>query len=430
MQIRDILLEYDRSRAVQALGKNLLLAAIRDAVSLWRVPLDQLQQHLADRASRVADEFDSPADQARYINRVMNSIEAADPTANKKYTQWMARQFAMGHILKLEDVVSTLADSVAKFDKLNRKKKIPAPFNDINRYKTANEFMDKMDEFEDIVDDSNDNASKAKKVYADDAVTVIVPENEAAACKYGRDTRWCTAAVHGNNYFDQYNRQGPMYILIPKTPKHAGEKYQLHFPSGQFMDEDDTPVSLVSIIGQKGRFPQLQEFFAVAEQDGMSDLIAFAPDNELQPVLTEYHDVLQDVVSEILSDWEAGDDYYYTWLREQGWVDEETDEVDWDHAPNYFEYNDEAKDAFDNMTKAITVTPTEARRYAEEGETESDEGDMWDMSKMEDVMIKSAYDNIGKNNPGCYQLVDYIKKRTMVRMSRDKRRWTVEIIKR
>jgi hypothetical protein len=427
MQIRDILLEYERDRAVQALGNSLWLAALRDRVSAWRVPLDQLLQHIVDK-------FGSPArteseDQKRYTDDVMGAIEAADPTTNKKYTQWMARQFAMGHVLKLEDVVSTLADAVAKFDKLNRKKKIPAPFNDINRYKTASEFMNKMDEFEDIVDDSEDRNSKAKKAYADEDVTVVVPENEAAACKYGRDTRWCTAAVHGNNYFDQYNRQGPMYILIPKTPKYTGEKYQLHFASGQFMDENDDPVSLSSLLGAEGRFPKLREFFAVAEQDAMSDLIAFAPDNELQPVLTEYHNLLQDIVSEIISDWEASDDYYYTWLREQGHVDEETDEVDWDNAPSYFEYDSDAETAYDNMSAAITLTPTDAREYANRGQLESDDGDMWDMPKMEDVMIMSVYDHVGKRNAGCEPLVDYIKKRTMVRYQRDKGRWTVEIIK-
>ena len=64
MQIRDILLEYERDRAVQALGNSLWLAALRDRISAWRVPLDQLLQHIVDK-------FGSPArteseDQKRY----------------------------------------------------------------------------------------------------------------------------------------------------------------------------------------------------------------------------------------------------------------------------------------------------------------------------------------------------------------------------
>ena len=58
MQIRDILLEYERDRAVQALGKNLLLALIRDTLGLWRVPLDQLQNHLALRKIDVSRYFE------------------------------------------------------------------------------------------------------------------------------------------------------------------------------------------------------------------------------------------------------------------------------------------------------------------------------------------------------------------------------------
>lgn len=427
MQIRDILLEYERDRAVQALGKNLLLAAIRDVVMLWRVPLDQLQQHLAVRGSKVADEFDKPEYQKRYVDRAMSQIEAVDPSTNKKYTQWMARQFALGHVLKLEDVVSTLADYVAKFDKLNRKKKIPVPFNDINRYKTATDFMDKMDEFEDLVDDSDENASKYKKVYSDDDVTVIVPENEAAACKYGSNTRWCTAATKGKNYFDHYDPYGPLYILIPKNPKHAGEKYQLHFPNTEFMDELNDEMPLTYIIGPAGRFPQLLKFFAVAEQDAISNMIVFAPDNELQPVLDEYHAILQDVVSEIISDWEASDNYYHMWLRDEGYVDPETDEVDWDNAPSYLEYNSEAETTYESMAAAITLTPTDAREYAEKGEL--DNAEIWDMSMMEDVMIASVYDHLGKRSPVADQLVTFIKKRTQIGMSRSKHRWAVELVK-
>ena len=52
-----------------------------------------------------------------------------------------------------------------------------------------------------------------------------------------KNTQWCTAA-DGNNQFNYYNSQGPLYININKADN---EKYQFHFESDQFMDETDTP---------------------------------------------------------------------------------------------------------------------------------------------------------------------------------------------
>ena len=81
------------------------------------------------------------------------------------------------------------------------------------------------------------------------------------------------------------------------------------------------------------------------------------------------------------------------------------------------------------MSAAISITPTDAREYADRGQQESYDEDMWGMAKMEDVMIMSVYDHVGKRNAGCEPLVDYINKRTMVRYLRDKGRWTVELVK-
>jgi hypothetical protein len=94
-------------------------------------------------------------------------------------------------------------------------------------------------------------------VYQDAQLRIIRPDNEAAACYYGQGTKWCTAAKN-HNMFDTYNKQGSMYIVMPRQPAHGGEKYQFHFPSAQFMNEQDRPVNVAQLLA---RFPQLKDVF-------------------------------------------------------------------------------------------------------------------------------------------------------------------------
>lgn len=61
-----------------------------------------------------------------------------------------------------------------------------------------------------------------------------ITEYEAAAF-YGRGTKWCTT---NKEQFDYYAKSGPLFIII------AGErKFQMHYESGQFMDEVDQKVT-------------------------------------------------------------------------------------------------------------------------------------------------------------------------------------------
>jgi hypothetical protein len=85
---------------------------------------------------------------------------------------------------------------------------------------------------------------------------IIEPLTEAAACKYGANTQWCTAARE-NNMFKHYNDQGSLFILIPKHPKHAGEKYQVHFESDSVMDEHDISVDIYNLYI---KYPEFRDF--------------------------------------------------------------------------------------------------------------------------------------------------------------------------
>ena len=422
------LLEYDRERARQALGDGLWKAALRDQFRLWFKPLDQLKDlrptSISPNAHKfIMDVFDRPDMQRDVADRALQEIEAADPSTNKKYTQWMARQFATGQVAKMEDVVSTLADYMARFHDLSTRKKLPVDRRDINRYKKYQEMFDTVDWYEDQ-EPEDETKGKARKAYEDDDVTVVIPEDEAAACKYGRKTRWCTASTKGQNYFDHYNRQGPLYILIPKVPKHDNEKYQLHFPSGQYMDEDDDHVQLRKIIGD--RFPGLLQFFmGVPEaRDIIKDSVEFADDETLDRITGEIWELARDRVYDLLSDWETSDDYYYEWLRKEGYMDDDGNLKD--DAPSYLDYNDEARIFESNMEEFINVGVNELRRIAARavGEGAFDEDTIYNI---EGLLSYNIRERMGRRESDG-GMADWIDKNIMIKRTADGPK--VELVKR
>jgi len=93
------------------------------------------------------------------------------------------------------------------------------------------------------------DADQGKKVILDNENwTVYIPTNKGAACELGKGTDWCTAAP-GLNYYEEYHsKEDPLIIFIPKNPSYKGEKYQFHFGSQQFMDEEDSEVDIIKLI--------------------------------------------------------------------------------------------------------------------------------------------------------------------------------------
>ena len=222
------------------------------------------------------------------IEALIRMLELADPSPNKQYMPWLARTYIKGETF-LEDVLTQVREYLEKFYILTRRKKIPAPRNDILGYSNFGDFMSVMDEYPDPEAPELKDKGQAEEIYQDQQVRVIMPYDQAAACYYGQGARWCTAATKGKNYFNDYAENTPLLIVIPQQPQHPGEKYQLWFDysignlpvyndddyleiyhdrgedyminneqTGQFMNEKDQPVSLKSLKARFGSsFDQL-----------------------------------------------------------------------------------------------------------------------------------------------------------------------------
>ena len=288
------------------------------------------------------------------IDYIIKKLETMDPTAHKEYVPWLAKMYINQNntpalLLHLEDMDASAYAALEKFHKLKQRKMIQPPNNDINRYKTFNEFETAMDKAADPFDKKEElSKGEGKIVYEDPTVKVIKPANEDAACYYGQGTRWCTAATKGKNYFSHYHDDGPLYILFPKKPNYAGEKYQFHFESNQFKDPNDDDVDL-SIMFK--RFPGFFQWIKDTDPDA-SDYLIFVPDEAINKITKVVAEKVKEYTYDTIMEWETEDEGFRDWqaelAKEKGYVDADGD-VDWDRVneddtlTNYAEYNDDAR---------------------------------------------------------------------------------------
>jgi hypothetical protein len=222
MRANEFLIEYRRDVTIQKLGQPLYQKMLSDK-TVQRIYGDDPLQNINPN---------------EIIEFGIDRFQEADPTPNKQFVAWLVRLYAKDPTFKFEDVLSQVHPYLEKFYKLNMRKKIPSPRNDVNRYSSFADFMGVMDEYPDPDKVELKDKGRAFTMYEDDSWRVIVPQDEAASCYYGQGTRWCTAATKGNNMFTYYHGIAPILIALPKHPEHPGEKYQLHFG----VSLDDQPV--------------------------------------------------------------------------------------------------------------------------------------------------------------------------------------------
>lgn len=248
-----VLVEYDENKTWEVFGAKLLAAAKQD----YSINL-QLRK----------------GDEEKLRSYVLHCLKQADPSKNQQYSQWLAKAYSVGGI-RMEDLMSNVKDSLELFGKLKQKKKLEASDADIGRFKTVGDFEAMMSKYENVDLESGKDKQKnavynADVVFDDEEIRILKPKDVEAAMYYGRGTKWCTAAKN-NNMYKAYASSGDLYIVIPKNPDYQGEKYQFHFEERQFMDEQDVPVALETMLD---RYPSVR----TALQKFSKGHIQFEPD--------------------------------------------------------------------------------------------------------------------------------------------------------
>jgi len=172
-------------------------------------------------------------------------LEQYDPSPRNKYVNWMIISYLKNNIKRLEDIPSRIGPALKIYMGLANKNKLKPEHKDINK---ISDIEDIIDEYKEIdvtskseIKDKYLKSGEAELIYDDPEWKIIVPKTEEASCHYGINTRWCTAATEAENMFDEYNKKGPLYIILQKS---TNTRWQFQFETNQFMDEKDRGINI------------------------------------------------------------------------------------------------------------------------------------------------------------------------------------------
>lgn len=418
-----ILREYSREKTANVFGNKLIAAVAKD--KSHDTNIGKIRAFL-DQKTKVGSDI-APEQRQQILDQIMAMLEAADPTVNKEYVQWLAKVYANEGVM-MEDLLSKTPEWLQRYDLYKKKKFFKGDYanfaNIMNlSWKDLWEISIRAD-FQMMIKQQEEKAmpkGDAEQVFENDKVRIIIPKNQEAACYYGQGTQWCTASTQSTNYFNAYSKDGPLYILLPKQPKYDGEKYQLHFPSGQFMDEQDRNVDdIIELLDM--RFGNLVDFFREREPE-INDWLVFTPDEVLEPLIAKIKTAVNDHVYEIVNEWEIQDDYWWDYLRKEGYVypegHEEEGEIDWDKVAeadlSYTDWNYDASDYIGRIVGAVDLSPQEVRDLAVEVGREwgADTQGIDDLDKIMAYSIEQT-NNRNEGDGGVAEWINdhiYIKKR-------------------
>ena len=116
------------------------------------------------------------------------------------------------------------------------------PRQDLMQVKTMEDLIDMTDTAKEEIRKAQEkksylDAEQGTEVFRDDDKwTIAALHNKGAACEFGKNTDWCTAAP-GLDYFeDYYKEEDPLFYFQNKSNLN---KFQFHYGSSQFMDSKD-----------------------------------------------------------------------------------------------------------------------------------------------------------------------------------------------
>jgi hypothetical protein len=143
-------------------------------------------------------------------NGVIEDFYDGDPSATKKYFNWMSKVFIERDQKNLGIEINDLLLMVNYFDKNQHK----FEKKDIYQY-SYEEFVQKYEEAITKITKKELELSGVEKLYEDDKYVLVRPKNKEASCKYGSNTKWCISS-NTNNYFDNYSDGNLFFFVIDK----------------------------------------------------------------------------------------------------------------------------------------------------------------------------------------------------------------------
>jgi hypothetical protein len=205
---------------------------------LLEASLDQLKTQFVDSNKITDSEF----------------TEIIDATGGKSaYATWLTKKVA-DKVIKAEDIYK-YNTYFRVFDRRKRE----YIFQDLNQYKTVDDISKFITKSVEIANSEQKDPSQQKGVaktnkYSEfhmgnvDGFDVYkLPKGRTdlynTSCELGTGTEWCTATGKTDTHFNQYIKDGPLFIFIKPG---SDEKYQFSYETNSYMDKDDQSILYTS----------------------------------------------------------------------------------------------------------------------------------------------------------------------------------------
>jgi len=166
------------------------------------------------------------------INYIRKNVLLQNPQLNEELRLFLWEDY------------SKITEDLKKYDLLKNKNVLPVEQKNIMNIKGFQDLWELVDSYEEQLNALEMEAlgkDDYEKLYEDKEWLVVIPKTEEASCKYGANTRWCTAGKE-NNYFKYYTQErypnSELIIIIQK----GVTKWQLHFASNQWKDIKDYEI--------------------------------------------------------------------------------------------------------------------------------------------------------------------------------------------
>lgn len=171
--------------------------------------------------------------------------------------------------------VSDVGKNIKMFEENFPSRSLPNTYEElIFELKKANYVFDGKYEDDDTI----------KVLYDGKYGKLIVPLTIESSCKYGKGTKWCTAANFNYNFFKEYTTISPLYIW---TNRPDGKKYQFFFHDLEFKDMLDEKISSETIQYFRKKHPILSQLWKDGEKSTLKDILSDSFP-KVNPLLTYY----------------------------------------------------------------------------------------------------------------------------------------------
>jgi len=166
------------------------------------------------------------------------NIMQFDPTPNGEYLEWLIKQY-VNDLINFDQIISVKAN-LALYSK--NKIRFDVLYRDINKfnYEGLTAFIDKQFKIingETLIH-SHVLHGDEKIIYSGILGELLIPLTQAASCRRGAGTKWCTSMEDDyTSWFEFYSVDGPLYVFIDRQRNSL--KYQIHFETESFKDEQD-----------------------------------------------------------------------------------------------------------------------------------------------------------------------------------------------